>query len=190
MKNITAVEIKQAYKTEKNLRVTKRLAAVNMVCFSGCIIEDTANSLIQCQNWVSKWVKCFKAGALMPSATCHEMADRASCSKKIQNVVDYIGKKLTPKKLRFYLNKKYGVLFHTTYARKLPRKLIMSAKTVKYIHIRRPLNEEIYRWQHNAKRRISRLLEKGFVILSYDEAIFIDDPALGEKYWSNVGERN
>ncbi|MCY4491976.1 MAG: hypothetical protein OXC46_11050 [Thaumarchaeota archaeon] len=108
--------------------------------------------------------------------------------KKIQNVVDYIGKKLTPKKLRFYLNEKYGVLFLITYARKLLCKLVMSAKTVKYIHIRRPHTEEIYRWQYNAKRRISLLLEKGFVILSYNEVIFIDDPALGKKYWSNVGE--
>ena len=79
MKNITAAEIKQASKTEKDPRVTKRLAAVNMVCFSGCSIEDTANSLMHCPNWISKWVKRFKAGALMPSVTCHEMADHASC---------------------------------------------------------------------------------------------------------------
>ena len=82
------------------------------------------------------------------------------------------------------MNEKYGVLFHITYIRKLLRKLIMSAKTVKRVHIKRPPIEEIYRWQHNAKRQISRLQERGFVIGSYDEAIFIDEPALDKKYWS------
>ena len=189
MKNITAAEIKQAYKTEKDPRVTKRLLAVHMICFEGKSIEETANTLMHCQNWVSKWIHRFKTGGIdalrdMP----RDGRPRMLSVQQIQKVVGKIGKKLTPKKLRFYLNEKYDVLFHITYVRKLLRKLVMSAKTIKRVHIRRPPLEEIYKWQHNAKRRISRLLEKGFVILSYDEAIFIDDPAPGKKYWSKVGE--
>ena len=36
--------------------------------------------------------------------------------------------------------------------------------------------------------RISRLESRGFVVVVFDESIFIDDPASGTKYWSPKGE--
>ena len=64
MKNITEKEIKRAYKTKKDPRVTKRLGVVNMAYFSRFSIEVTANLLMHCQNWVSKWVNRFKSGGI------------------------------------------------------------------------------------------------------------------------------
>ncbi len=64
----------------------------------------------------------------------------------------------------------------------------MSAKTVKRIHINRAEIKQIKRWQHNAKRRISRLESNKFAVIVFDEAIFIDDPASRVKYQSKKGE--
>ena len=82
MKNVVAKKIKQAYKTEKDPRVTKRLLAVHMICFEGKNTEETANNLMQCQNGVSMWIKRFKARALMPSVICHEQVVTQAVNKK------------------------------------------------------------------------------------------------------------
>ena len=66
-------------------------------------------------------------------------------------------------------------------------KLGLSGKTIRRIHAKRPEIEEIRRWQRNATRRISRLESRGFATVIFDEAIFIDDPKSGVKYWSPRG---
>ncbi len=51
----------------------------------------------------------------------------------------------------------------------------MSAKTLKRIHINRAEIKQIKRWQHNTKRRISRLESNKFAVVVFDEA-----PSRGE----------
>ncbi len=67
-------------------------------------------------------------------------------------------------------------------------KTVKTVKTVKRIHINRAEIVQIKRWQHNAKRQISHLESNKFAVVVFDEAIFIDDPASGVKYWSKKGE--
>ncbi len=46
---------RKAYKKERDPKVVKRMAAVNMVCMNSQSIQHTADSLMQCPNWVSFW---------------------------------------------------------------------------------------------------------------------------------------
>lgn len=66
-------------------------------------------------------------------------------------------------------------------------KLGLSGKTVQHVHIRHLELDEIRRWQRSTTRRIARLETKDFVTVIFDEAIFIDDPQPGVKYWSPSG---
>ncbi len=58
--DIKPEDLKKAYKKEKDIRIKTRMIAVNMVVFNNESIAHTANSLMQCPDWVSSWVGRFK----------------------------------------------------------------------------------------------------------------------------------
>ena len=107
---------------------------------------------------------------------------------KIVDIVEQAECIITPKRLKSDIQTSLGIKYHITSVRRIMNRIGLSAKTVRRVHVNRASIEEIKRWQHNATRRISRLESKGFVTVVFDEAIFIDDPASGVKYWSPEGE--
>ncbi len=52
MTTVTSKDLKKACKKEKNPQVRARILAVNMVCMNNESIQHTADSLLQCPNWV------------------------------------------------------------------------------------------------------------------------------------------
>ncbi len=193
MPTVKSEDLKKAYKREKNPRVKIRMAAVNMVCMNNESIQHVADSLMQCPNWVSFWVERFKE----EKGGIDALRDLPKTGRppkvrldKIARVVSDANSSgiITPKRLKSDIQKRFKVKYHITSIRKIMHKLGMSAKTAQRIHISRAEIDKIKRWQHNAKRRISRLELKGFTTVVFDESIFIDDPASGAKYWSPKGE--
>ncbi len=189
MTTVTSKDLKKAYKKEKDLQVRARILAVNMICMNNASIKYTADTLLQCPNWVTIWVQRFKEGGIdalvdLPRSGRPPKIDL----EKIAKIVSDADGIITPKKLKCIIQKKFRVNYHITNIRRILHKLDMSAKTVKRIHINRAEIKQIKRWQHNAKRRISRLESNEFAVVVFDEAIFIDDPASGVKYQSKKGE--
>ena len=64
MKTATPEDLRQAYKKERDPRVARRMAAVNMVCVNNESIQHTADSLMQCPNLASGRVKRFREGGI------------------------------------------------------------------------------------------------------------------------------
>ncbi len=106
---------------------------------------------------------------------------------QIRKILAKTGGVTTPKQLRREIHETLEVKYHITNVRKIMHKLGLSGKTAQRVHIRRPEMEEIRRWQRNATRRISHLESKGFSTIIFDEAVFVDDPKPGIKYWSPRG---
>ena len=57
-------DLREAYRKEKDLRMTKMIVAVNMGCVNNESIQHTADSLMQCPNWLSCWARRFEEGGL------------------------------------------------------------------------------------------------------------------------------
>ena len=181
-------DLKKAYKKEKDLRVKIRMAAVNMVCMHDDTIQTTADRLMQCPNWVSFWVERFREGGIDALRDLPRSGRKPKVAlRDIEEAVSGSGSIITPLQLRECVRKKHGVKYHITSARRIMRRLGMSAKSVRRIHVRRAEINEIKRWQRNAGRRILHLKSRGFAVVVFDEFVFIDDPASGAKYWSPKG---
>ena len=189
MPAVKSEDLKKAYKKERDPRVKIRMAAVNMVCMNNESIQHAADSLMQCPNWVSFWVERFREGGI---DTLRDLPRSGRPPKvrleDIEETISGAGSIITPPQLRERVRKIHGITYHITSARRIMRRLGMSAKTARRVHINRAGTDEIKRWQRNAKRRISRLESRGFAVVVFDESIFIDDPASGTKYWSPKGQ--
>ena len=182
-------DLKKAYKKEKDPRVKIRMAAVNMVAIRGKSLQETADNLMQCPNWVSYWVERFREGGL---DALRDLPRRGRTPKvapeKIAGLVAGIGSITTPRQLKEDIRGRLNVTYHITSVRRIMRYLGMSAKFPQRVHENKARQEEIRRWQRGAKRRISRLKRQGFATVILDESFFIHDPATGRKYWSPRGE--
>ena len=135
-------------------------------------------------NWIGRYEKYGIAGLESKPIPGRPPTAELAQIRKILAKTDNI---TTPKKLRREIHETPGVKYHITNVRKIMRKLGLSGKTIRRVHIRRPEMEEIRRWQRNATARIPRLESKGFATVIFDEAIFMDDPKAGAKYRSPRG---
>ena len=124
-------EFKQAYRKEKDPRVVKRMAAVNMAYYNQESTQHVADSLMQCPNWVLTWVRRFEEGGIdalrdLPRSGRPPRIDRAT----MDNMLSEAGQsKTTPAELRQKIRREAGILFHMTYVRKLMYRTGLSAKT-------------------------------------------------------------
>ena len=166
------------------------MIAVNMVVFNNESIVHTANSLMQCPDWVSSWVGCFKEEGLEGLRDLpHTGRPPKVPIKMINKILSKTNHIATPKILHEDIYKKYGIEYHMTSIRRILYCCNMSAKTSLRVHVNRVGIDEIKRWQRNVKKYISRLIMEGFTVLIQDESIFTHDPITGVKYWSLKGER-
>ena len=184
-------DLKKAYKKEKNLKISRRMAAVNMVCVYGKSMQETADYLMQCPNWVDMWVRRFKEGGLdalrdlpksgRPCKVQHKRMD------KIVNELVSQDKRTTPVMLQQEIKKKTGIKFHITYVRKIMHQYNLTPKRPNRIHINSADSKAVSNWKYRTKKIISRLKKKGFNILVQDESFFVHDAIQGRKYWSLCG---
>ena len=184
-------EFKQAYRREKDPRVVKRMAAVNMAYYNQESTQHVADSLMQCPNRVLTWVRRFEEGGIdalrdLPRSGRPPRIDRAT----MDNILSEAGQsKTTPAELRQKIRREAGILFHMTYVRKLMCRAGLSAKTATMVPANRADNGTVNSWRHRTKRCIARLKRAGFAVASMDETFFIHNDAAGRKYWSPVGTR-
>lgn len=187
----TSEDLRKACKKEKNPKVVKRMTAVNMVCMHGDSIRHTADSLMQCQNWVSFWVKRFEEtdGDIDALRDLPKSGRKPKITRKKMDTImkKVVQAKVMPVTLQQHIRDKTGVLFHITYVRKLMCRYNMTPKRPNMISISRADSDEVAKWRRNIKRRISRLEKKGFAVCVQDEAFFIYDAIQGRKYWSLRG---
>ncbi len=179
----------QAYKREKRGTIKGRIHAVCMVKIRGLGVSEVASLCFCDPHTVTSWVRHFESEGLAG------LEDRPRPGRppkvgleKIAGLAARTGSITTPKQLKENIRKEFKVTYHISNVTKIMHRLGLSAKTARRIHVNRPEIKKIRQWQRNAKRRISRLQEKGFLPVVFDEAIFVDDPASGVKYWSPEGE--
>lgn len=181
-------DLLQASRTEKNPVTREKIIAVSLYKNEnmsqtkiGRIHGRTRQTI---SNWIERYEKHGIAGLENKPIPGRPPTVELVQIRKILARTDSI---TTPKKLRREIHETLGVKYHITNVRKIMHKLGLSGKTAQRVHMRRPEMEEIRKWQRNATRRISRLESKGFATVVFDEAIFIDDPSPGVKYWSPRG---
>lgn len=191
MATIRPEDLRKAYRKERDPRVKIRMAAVNMVCMNNESIQHTADSLMQCPNWVSMWVERFKEGGIvalrdLPRPGRPSRVERGEMERIMRGAS---GSRTIATALQQDIRQKTGVSFHITYVRKLMHRYGLTPKAATAIHVNRAGSRAVNSWRHRAKRRISRLKTAGFTILAEDESFFIHDTKSGRKYWSPAGTR-
>ena len=64
MDNTKREELEKACKKEKNHKVRTRMIAVRMVRARNISVDETADILIRCPNWVRNWLRRYDEGGL------------------------------------------------------------------------------------------------------------------------------
>ena len=57
-------ELEKACKKEKDHKVRARMVAVRMVRVRNMSVEEAADNLVRCPNWVCKWLRRYDEGGL------------------------------------------------------------------------------------------------------------------------------
>lgn len=178
----------QAFKKEKDPVKKNRIHAVCTVKISEISVSDAAALFFCDPHTVAEWVRRYDSKGLAGL----DDKPRSGRPRKvkivqIQKILARTNNITTPKQLRHDIHQRHGVKYHITNIRKIMASLGLSSKTIQRVHVKRADIEEIRKWQRNTTRRISRLEKQGFATVIFDEAIFVDDPESGVKYWSPVG---
>ena len=191
MVKLSEEKFKEAYRQEKDPKVIKRLLAVNMTLYKKESTQHVADSLMQCPNWVLKWVERFEEGGIGALRDLPRGGRPPSVRPKTMDKImaEACRAKTTPEQVRQKIRLNVGVLFHITYVRKLMHGRNLSVKKATRVHVRHADSRTVNLWRHRLKKRIPRLKEDGFVIAMADEAFFVRDDAAGRKYWSPRGAR-
>ena len=178
----------RAYKSEKNPVTKDRIHAVCMIKINGLEPSTVASLCYRDQRTIDEWIRRFDEDGLAG------LNDRPRPGRppkvrleKIGDMVAEEGGVTTPRNLGNGIHRKFKVRYHMTNIRKIMHRLGMSAKASQKVHAGRAGMDEIRKWQRGTKARIARLEPRGFVTAVLDEAIFVNDPDKGIKYWSQKG---
>ena len=179
----------KAFKKEKRHNVRTRIHMVCMVKINEITVTETAKLFYCDVHTVINQIRRYDEEGL------EGLADKSRSGRptklkleKIEKIVKKSDSIVTPKKLNADIKKECGVQYSISNLRKIMRdKLNLSAKTTQTVHINRASIEKIRRWQRAKKAQISRLKNAGYTIVAMDQAIFVDDPVSGVKYWSTKG---
>ena len=189
MVEISKEEFRQAYRKEKDPRVVRRMAAVNMAYYNRESTQHVADSLMQCPNWVLKWVGRFEEGG-MDALRDLPRAGRPPRVRPgtVEKIMDGARReKTTPKQVRQEILEKTSVEFHITYVRKLMVRRGLSGKRATKVHVNHADAGTVNSWRYRLKKRIQRLKRLRYVVAVGDEAFFVQDGPSGRKYWSPKG---
>ena len=182
-------ELERACRGEKDRKVRNRMLAVRMVRVHSLSVEETADYLMQCPNWVRNWLrKCDEGGPDGLRDLSRSGRPRRIPSDTVDGIVAGVaGSGITPKGLQRIMHEEIGVKLHITYVRKIMHAHGLSPKAPERIHTNRASKRAVQNWQYRLNKRISCLKRDGFVLAAEDESFFIHDMIVGRKYWSPVG---
>ena len=191
MTSISSEDLRRAYRKEKDPRVLKRMAAASMVCMRGDGIQETADRLMQCPNWVAMWVE--RSGSEGPGGL-RDLPRTGRPPRIPQKRMDRIMKKAadagtTPAVPRQDIHKRSGIRFHITYVRKLMHRYGLSPKTPRTVHTSHAGKNAVKSRRYRLRERILCLKLAGLAIAISDESFLVHDPKKGRKYWSRIGKR-
>ncbi len=189
MAKLSEEKFKEAYRQEKEPRVIRRMLAVNMAFYKKKGTQEVADSLMQCPNWVLKWVGRFEEGGIAALRDLPRAGRPASVRPKaLEKIMDgACREKTTPAQVRQKIREKAGVEFHITYVRKLMVRHGLSGKRAARVHVNHADAGTANSWRHRLKKRIPRLKKAGYTLAVEDEAFFVQDSSSGRKYWSRKG---
>ena len=182
----------EAIKSEKNVKIHKKLIAVNLVRSKGCSTSFAAESVGVTQRSVQLWLEHFDNDGieglrtlpqegrppLVPHIRIKKMAKRL-CNKG----------KLTPKKLQRKIYNKYRVKYSMCNIRKILNWFDYTLKASTRTYVKASSKSECTRWRNENLPDILRMEGRGFTVVIQDESIFVHDSMAGKKYWSLRGER-
>ena len=189
MVKLSEERLREAYRQEKDLRVSRRMLAVNMVLYKKKGTQEVADLLMQCPNWVLKWVGRFEEGGM---AALRDLP-RAGRPPRIKpKTVEKImaaacRTKTTPEQVRQKIRERAGVEFHITCVRKLMVWHGLSGRRATRVHVRHADAGTVNSWRHRLKKRIPRLKKARHAVVVEDEAFLVRDGPSGRKYWSPKG---
>ena len=123
MVKLSEEKFKEAYRQERDLKVSRRMLAVNMVLYKNEPTQHVADLLMQCPNWILKWVGRFEEGGIDALRDRPRTGRTPSVRPEIMEKImgEACRAKTTPKQVRQKIHHAAGVLFHITYVRKLMR---------------------------------------------------------------------
>ena len=191
MVKLSEEKFKEAYRQEKDPKIIKRMLAVNMVLYRKEPTQHVADLLMQCPNWVLRWVGRFEEGGIDALRDRPRTGRPPSVRPRIMEKImsEACRTKTTPEQVRQEIHRMANVLFHITYVRKLMRRRNLSVKRATKVHVRHADSKTVNSWRHRIKKAIPRLKKDRFAIAFGDEAFFVRDNSNGRKYWSQRGTR-
>ena len=182
-------ELERVCRGEKGRKVRNRMLAVRMVHVRSMSVEEAADYLMQCPNWVRNWLRRYDEGSpdglrdlprsgrprRIPSDTVDGIVGRAA------------GSGIIPKGLQRIMHEEIGIKLHITYVRKIMRAYGLLPKAPERVRANRAGKRAVQNWQYRLNKRISCLKRDRFTLVMEDESFFIHDGIVGRKYWSPVG---
>ena len=147
-------ELEKAYKKEKDHKVRTRMIAVRMVRARNISVDETADILIRCPNWVRNWLRRYDEGGLeglrdLPRCGRPRRITRDAMDAIVANVA---GCRITPVGMQQYIRAQTGTSLHITYVRKIMHLYNLTPKVAQKIHINRADRKAIWNWRYYLKR--------------------------------------
>ena len=182
-------ELERACRGEKDRKVRSRMLAVRMVRVHNLSVEEAADYMMQCPNWVRNWLRRYDEGGPDGLRDLPRSGrPRRIPSDTIDGIVAGVaGSGITPKGLQRIMHEEAGVKLHVTCVGKIMHARGLPPKAPERIHANRAGKRAVQDWQYRLGKRISCLKRGGFVLAAEDESFFIHDMIVGRKYWSPVG---
>ena len=183
-------EFKKARKQEKDPKVRERIIAVHMVLNKKLDIQTIADSLMQCPNWVTKWVQRYEEGGIdalrdLPRSGRPTIVPKKTIKKIMDNAKQENG--TTPPRIYQTIYEKTNVRYTMSRIRQIMAQHMMSPKKPQPIHVNHASIKSVQNWQYYLPSRISCLHKQGFIVFQLDECFFTLDPKTGYPVWSEIG---
>ena len=182
----------EAIKSEKDVKIHKKLIAVNMVHNKNCSTSFAAETVGVTQRSVQLWLEQFDNGGIkglrtLPQEGRPPLVPRIRI-KKIASRLCNKGK-LTPKKLQRKIYNKYRVKYSMCNIRKILNWFDYTLKVPTRTYVMASSKSECTKWQNKNIPEILRKENHGFTVVIQDESIFVHDSMARKKHWSLRGKR-
>ncbi len=162
MRSIIPEDFKKAYKKEKDPKIRPRMLAVHMYYVRNKDVQEIAQDLLQCPNWVTRWVERFEKEGL------DGFRDLPKCGRPVkishkkmdQIILKTSSEHITPVQLQQILFTETGITLHITHVRKIMHRYNLSPKKPNLINVNRANKRTVSNWKYHLKKKIPRLEKK------------------------------
>ena len=163
-------EIKKALKRAKNKNEYARIAAVNMVLNNNVSIDTVADGFCVSRGTAYEWLAAYDRNGLAGLADSARSGHPPFLPRSRLEGIVGAAKRLTAYKFARLVEKKTGVRYSESHARRLLRSLGFAVKKTPRIADRVPPKEEVEIWQKAAEREVETLEKEGFAVVMVDES--------------------